>query len=189
MKIFVQKVDGVTLPQQAHPGEDAAYDLVATSAPSICGFTYDESDLWLTVDYIEYKTNLYLAPQDSDGKGSSEACPLILSAIKYHTELFPRSSISKRNLLLANSVALIDNGYRNEIVVRFKYYFQPSDLQIYQHGLQWCIAGKVNYENIYQRGDKIVQLKVAPNIPIEFEWVDALPASTRDKAGWGSSGR
>ena len=77
---------------------------------------------------------------------------------KYHTELFPRSSISKYNLVLANSVATIDRGYRNEILLRYKYIFQPEDMIVVQEDIL-RVYGRVNNENIYQKGDKIAQIK------------------------------
>lgn len=35
----------------------------------------------------------------------------------YHTEIFPRSSIVKTGYILANSIGLIDNDYRGELLV------------------------------------------------------------------------
>lgn len=60
-------------------------------------------------DVVFFKTGLKLAPT----KG-------------YYLEIVPRSSISKLPLSLANSVAIIDNEYRGEVLIpiRFHHAFQ-----------------------------------------------------------------
>ena len=103
MKIYVKKVDGITLPKQGSTVA-AGYDIVATSDPKIVGEKTDEN-VWDRVDYIEYETNLFIAPQ----------------AVTFHTLIHPRSSVSKYNLVLANSIGLVDNDYRGMVICRFKY--------------------------------------------------------------------
>ena len=68
-----------------------------------------------SIDYIEYETNLYTHPATE----AIESCQTSYSIYNCHTDLRPRSSISKYNIVLANSVGLIDRGYRNQILVRF----------------------------------------------------------------------
>ncbi len=83
--------------------------------------------------------------------------------------LFPRSSISKTPLRLANSIGLIDGGYRGELV------------------------GMV--DNIYdedfhiKRGERYFQLVAVDSSPIEFELVTELSKSSRGEGGFGSTGR
>ena len=38
---------------------------------------------------------------------------------RYVGFLFPRSSVSKKDLRFANSVGVIDSGYRGEIILKF----------------------------------------------------------------------
>ena len=82
--------------------------------------------------------------------------------------IFPRSSISIKDLILANSVGVIDSGYRGEILVRFK----RIDLL---------------YANYYFIGDKIAQLMILPIPYIQFEEVAELSPSKRAEGGFGST--
>jgi dUTPase len=178
MKIHLLKKDGLVIPVRANNSggtADAAYDVVASTPPIIVGefieHPVDGTRLYKRVAYIEYGTGLFIAPEEN-----------------YHFLLHPRSSISRYNLALANSVGIIDNGYRNEIKVRFNYLFQPEDLITIQEAGGTRIYGVVQQEHIYQQGEKIVQLKADPNISIEFELVNNLNETQRGLGGFGSSG-
>ena len=80
--------------------------------------------------------------------------------------LFPRSSISKTDLRLANAVGVIDSGYRGEIILKFD------------------LSGGI----LYKVGDRIAQLMLVPIPSINFVEVVNLPKSDRDTGGFGSSG-
>lgn len=198
MRLFVKDVPGLQLPKQANEGEDAAYDLVATTGPMIHGNSIDRpldgGKLWSRVVFIEYGTNLFIAPEEYDevvwGRivGSGGAIDWTDLPIKHHTQLWPRSSISKQNLFLANSIGLVDSGYRNQIFCRFKYLFQPEDLIVVQEDML-RVYGIVRNEYVYQQGEKIVQIKACQDVPITFEKVKELPDSKRGKGGFGSSGK
>ena len=160
-------------------GTDRAtgYDVIATSDPEIIGETNDRGG-YKRVDYIQYRTNLKLAVQKDR----------VFSAFGYtdfdHDILaFPRSSISKYNLVLANCIGLIDADYRGEVLLRFKYIFQPEDYII----LDNQIIGNVNPTKIYSIGDKICQLKVTKVENVEFILVDELDATDRGDGGFGST--
>lgn len=119
---------------------DAGLDLVATSR------TFNRR-------YVEYGTGLAVE-------------------IPYgHVGLiFPRSSISNYDVSLANSVGVIDAGYRGEIKFRMK------------------VWGAVDSARLYQVGDKIGQLVILPILtptPIE---ADELSDSERGVGGYGSTG-
>ena len=153
------------------------YDVIATSDPEIIGETNDRGG-YKRVDYIQYRTNLKLAVQKDR----------VFSAFGYtdfdHDILaFPRSSISKYNLVLANCIGLIDADYRGEVLLRFKYIFQPEDYII----LDNQIIGNVNPTKIYSIGDKICQLKVTKVENVEFILVDKLDATDRGDGGFGST--
>ena len=101
MKIYIKNIEGLTIPKKATKVDDkgksvetnaAGYDIVATSEPKIVGIEGKYKNSWKSTDFIEYETNLYIAP----------------SVLDIHTFIFPRSSISKYNLVLANSIGLID---------------------------------------------------------------------------------
>ena len=99
--------------------------------------------------------------------------------------IYPRSSISKKDLMLANSVGVIDSGFRGEVQVRFNktgdfhpYRYQVGEIQV-----------RFN-KNIteYQVGDRIAQLIILPYPQVSFNEVDSLEDSERGKGGFGSTG-
>lgn len=155
----------ITLPVRASEVA-AGYDIVATSDPKIVG--EQEGSVWKRIDYIEYETNLYIAPE----------------SITFHTLIHPRSSISKYNLVLANSIGLVDNDYRGMVICRFKYIWQPEDLK---YPFPSGILGNVNYNKIYKKGDTIAQLVVEPTVMVDFELVDDLTKTKRGEGAFGST--
>jgi dUTP pyrophosphatase len=170
MKIYVKKIEGVTLPEKGSELA-AGYDIVATSDPKIVGEQI-EALAWARIDYIEYETNLFIAP----------------STVTFHTLIYPRSSVSRYNLVLANSIGLIDNDYRGMVICRFKYIWQPQDYTGQQTEYKTCqLFGTPNMEKIYKRGDKIAQLVIAPTVQVDWEFVDDLTQTTRGEGGFGST--
>lgn len=86
--------------------------------------------------------------------------------------VFPRSSIRKTDLIMSNSVGVIDAGYRGEIQVTFnkKYYDDEANV-------------------IYNVGDRVAQIIILPHPQVSFLEVDELSDSERGTAGHGSSGK
>lgn len=82
--------------------------------------------------------------------------------------VFPRSSISKTDHFLRNSVGVIDSGYRGEVKLRMSV---PS-------------FGQKRYE----LGDKIAQLVIIKLPWVDIEEVDDLSSSERGSGGFGSTG-
>jgi len=164
------------------------YDIVATSDPEIVGekneFGYSR------IDYIQYKTNLKVAVQKDKVWTGGTTNQL---DIDYDVLGMPRSSVSKYNLVLANSIGLIDADYRGEVLVRFKYIWQPEDYLINTKlandgsPLYQFVVGKPNLDKIYKKGDKICQLKVTRVETAEFYLVDELDKTTRGDGGFGST--
>ncbi len=81
--------------------------------------------------------------------------------------IFPRSSVYKTRQILANSVGVIDSGYRGEIMLKFT---RSSD------------------ENEYCEGDRVGQLIILPFPKVEFKEAKDLPETNRGTAGFGSTG-
>jgi dUTP pyrophosphatase len=82
--------------------------------------------------------------------------------------LYPRSSISKTPLLMANSVGVIDAGYRGNIMAKVRN-MNPND----------------NY--IINSGDKLFQI-CAPDLKqIQIEVVSYLSETKRGSGGFGST--
>ena len=94
--------------------------------------------------------------------------------------VFPRSSCSKKQLVLANAVAVIDSGYRGEVVMKFK----PSlalDRNI-------CVSMNRIYD-IYEVGERIAQMIIMPYPTVEFVEVDELSQTERGCKGYGSTNK
>ena len=132
---------------------DAGFDLVATSMKQSVFIDVNERDGWETykVNTIEY------------GTGVAVAIPT-----GYFGLLVPRSSVSTKHLMLANSCGIIDSGFTGEIKVVFK-----------------SVAPRQNYYNV---GDRVTQLLILPIPDIEFEECNDLPSSERSEGGFGSTG-
>ena len=125
-------------PTKAHP-TDAGADLRATSKK-----WDDEKQCWI------YGTGI--ATEIPEG---------------YVGLVFPRSSIRKYGLALANSIGVIDSGYRGEIMCSFK----PT--------------GSCPTYNI---GDAIAQLIIMPYPEINYVEVTELSDTDRGTNGHGSTG-
>lgn len=190
--IQVKNIEGKTILPVAGSQLAAGYDIVAVEEPTIVGTqlppSYNELDWWKAIDYLEYHTQLFISPQpEYEYPGSN-------SPINYHTLLHPRSSIRKYNLVLANSIGLVDNDYRGEIIMCFKYIFQPEDLMfgdvsdksVPDSHVQ-MILGRVNPNKVYKKGDKIGQLVAEPTNPMTFQLVSELDTTTRGEGGFGST--
>ncbi len=92
----------------------------------------------------------------------------------YYADLRPRSSISKYELVLANSVGTIDSDYRGELILKFK----PSAHYV------------VNGEGVmYNVGDRIAQLVILPYPKVSFVEVDELSDTERGTGGFGSTNK
>ena len=83
--------------------------------------------------------------------------------------LLPRSSISKTPLRLANSIGLIDGGYRGEIMA-------PCD-------------NIKDFEYKVKKGQRLFQLVAADCSPIRYKIVDELSETSRGDSGFGSTGK
>ena len=81
--------------------------------------------------------------------------------------IFPRSSVTNKDLMLKNSVGILDSIYRGELILRFNKF------------------GEENYEI----GEKIGQIIIIPYPNIEFKEVDNLSETLRGDGGFGSTGK
>lgn len=84
-------------------------------------------------------------------------------------ELFPRSSIGKTSIRLANSIGLIDPGYRGEIMV---------------------MVDNLSEEDFtLEKGTRLFQLVAADRKPIEIMITNELSETSRGQGGHGSTGK
>ena len=149
---------------------DSGIDIRADSRPTIAGFRQGDK-YWKSIDFIQYETNVKIQPSTPNKD--------LVGAF-----LFPRSSIINYNLILANSVGVIDAGYRDTIKVNFKYIPQPDDYRIHD---EWIFL-EPNMSRVYQKGDKIAQLVFLNPNKIDIERLNELDFSERGDRGFGSSG-
>ena len=87
--------------------------------------------------------------------------------------LFPRSSVSKTDLRLANAVGVVDSGYRGEITFRYKF-----DKNSFFASLKR-----------FEEGDRIGQLVIIPYPKVQLNEVVNLTESERGEGGYGSTGK
>ena len=83
--------------------------------------------------------------------------------------LMPRSSISKTPLRLANSIGLIDGGYRGELM---------------------AMCDNIKSEPYTaEKGQRLFQIVACDCSPITYELVNELSETTRGSGGFGSTGK
>ena len=83
--------------------------------------------------------------------------------------LMPRSSISKTPLRLANSIGLIDGGYRGEIMA--------------------CCDNIKDYKYIVEKGQRLFQLVASDSSKVSYELAEKLSDTSRGEGGFGSTGK
>lgn len=93
--------------------------------------------------------------------------------------IFPRSSNAEKDLLLSNSVGVIDSGYRGEVSFKFK--------AVYISWMHYDLYHRAEAE--YEIGDRIGQIIIMPYPEVEFLEVDELTPSDRGEGGYGSTGK
>lgn len=95
----------------------------------------------------------------------------------YYADLRPRSSVSKYDLVLANSLGTIDADYRGELILKFK----PSVYFAVNRGDDGGV--------MYDVGDRIAQLVILPYPKVSFVEVDELSDTERGTGGFGSTNK
>lgn len=168
MYLNIKKVhpDSV-IPKYAKQG-DACFDLFSAEHPrlvfddglDVLAISEDDFNYQLSQNrnllYIEYDT------------GIATEIPFGWKALAY-----ARSSISKKALSLANSVGVVDSGYRGTWRARFRPTKNSEDLL---------------WSDIYHKGDRVIQAELVPAYTVIFQEVKNLSESERGEGGFGSSG-
>lgn len=175
MKLEIKLLNELAkVPTRAHQ-YDAGLDLYATSVdlgPLFSDYTVEyEQEIWKH-KYVEYGTGIAVnIPRGYVGL------------------IFPRSSVSKTNLTLANAVGVIDSGYTGEIRFRFR---DPG--AVTKVSVRTSLPTEYTSDTNYKVGDAIGQLVVVPielpevSIVSEFSNMDALQANGRLEGSYGSTG-
>lgn len=144
MKVKVKRhpdYPNAVLPIKAHPS-DAGADL------TVCAI-----DKFQKYDVVTYHSGLCFEIPEG-----------------YVGLLFPRSSIYKSGLELANCVGVIDSHYRGEVSAKMRF------------------VGTYESEP-YEVGDRFCQLVIVPIPDIEYELAEKLSQTDRGEGSYGSSGR
>ena len=140
MKVLFKKLVPEAVKPKFGKPGDAGADLVATVA-------------WATESQIVYGTGLAVEiPEGMVGL------------------VFPRSSVRNYALSMANSVGVIDSGYRGEIMVTFN------------------IKTSHNTRELYKIGDRVAQLVIVPVPLIQYVETKELSETSRGEGGHGSTG-
>ena len=134
--------------RKVHPDAVIPFRAHATDA----GMDVTAISMEMTEDYVEYDTGLQF--QLPEG---------------YAMLIFPRSSNSKKDLLLCNSVGILDAGYTGNLKLRFK------------------LMTEGYTEKIYNPGDKVGQIMIIPYPEINFIETDGYNETERGDGGIGST--
>ena len=169
MKVKIKKLNENAVIPQYAKPGDAGMDVVATS-------------INVTDKYIEYGTGLAFEVPEG-----------------YVMLIFPRSSVSKYDLSLANAVGVLDSSYRGELKLRFKRNYrienlpsEETDSKFTTTSILWGEDTKnyrINACDWYNVGDRIGQIMILPYPIIEFEETDELSDTERGTGGFGSTSK
>ena len=109
----------------------------------------------------------------------------------YYADLRPRSSISKYDLVLANSIGTIDSDYRGELLLKFKPTKPDYTLNENFEGLDDDKHRRVSLSSAenkeYDIGDRIAQIVILPYPQVSFLEVEELSSTDRGTGGFGST--
>ena len=162
LKVKIKKLnENAVIPAYAKDG-DAGIDLVATSK------YYDDDG------NIVYGTGLaFEIPKGYVGL------------------IFPRSSNAKQQLLLSNSVGVIDSGYRGEVMLKFKSSASSFSLKtliklIFNSDAKITVIN--NFTISYYVGERVGQMIILPYPQIKLEEAQELSETERGNGGYGSTG-
>lgn len=141
MNLQIKKLaDDATIPTRAH-ATDAGFDL-----------------------YSPIGVNIGIGAKVTIPTGLSIALPENTVGL-----IYPRSSLgTKHDLILANTVGVIDSGYRGEILV--------------------VIRNQGDHVHKISAGDRIAQMIITPYLAPQIVEVTELPDSDRGERGFGSTG-
>ena len=138
MELNVKKLHPNAVEPLPHSGGNAGIDLTAIAVN-------------ITTKYIEYDTGLAIEiPEGHVGL------------------IYPRSSVTNKDLMLKNSTGVIDSSYRGSIKFRF---------------LRTIIS-----EDIYEVGDRVGQIIIMPYPQVtKVNVVEELSSTERGQGGFGST--
>ena len=158
--------DKAVLPTRGHE-TDSGWDLTVIGVDKIKG------------DTIFFKTGLQVKPPPG-----------------HYFEVYPRSSIAPLPMMLANSVGIIDESYRGELIVAIRVLHSSmgtsSERDTYPSGMVNALdarpASITEVANlILGKKPKIAQMILRKRLETVFEEVDELDSTERGSGGFGST--
>lgn len=155
MNVRIKKLhENAVIPFQKHPGEDACYDLVATSCK------YNPK-----YDRFEYGLGF-----------ATEFTP------DWEAEIRPRSTNTKKDVYMPNSPGTIDSNYRGEWFVMYKHRV-PFDTLFPTGDRELNLLEMENELAPYKVGEAVAQVKLNRVEPIQWDLVDDLTDTSRGADG------
>jgi dUTPase len=163
--IFIDAGFYLFLPENEHPSEIEKLD----DTIRFFGTSWNNRN---PVNKVDFKLNCSAKMYCDTGKNFSTGF-----------YLYPRSSLSKTKLRLANSVGIIDSGYRGNLIGMFDV-VNMDDEVIQNKNRDYDYCAKVN--------DRLVQICGPGLVPIYVEMVNSLDElgseTERGSGGFGSTG-
>lgn len=155
MKVKIKKLhENAVIPFQKHPGEDACYDLIATSCK------YNSK-------YDRFEYGLGFATQFTPD---------------WEAEIRPRSTNTKKDVYMPNSPGTIDSNYRGEWFVMYKHRV-PFDTLFPTGDRELNLLEMENELAPYKVGEAVAQVKLNRVEPIQWDLVDDLTDTSRGADG------
>lgn len=99
--------------------------------------------------------------------------------------IFPRSSVSKKNIVLTNCVGVVDSGYRGEVIFKYK----PLIGEFNKIAIKHKYSTFADKTNVYKVGERVGQLIIMPYPQIKLIEADVLSETDRGNGGYGSTGK
>ena len=88
----------------------------------------------------------------------------------YHVEVYSRSGMARKGIIIPNAPGIVDADYRGEAMVMLYGLFMK------------------NHE-IFQIGSRVAQCRLVRNVETQFQMVSKLSETNRGSGGFGSTGK
>ena len=168
MELKIKKMRDTAILPTFGSAEAAGIDLYACIA-GVKSFTVIDSRGRKTEEKLNglHAKKIWISPNETVLIPSGISCEFPEG---YYGQMVPRSSVgTKRGLTLANTIGIIDNDFRAEILMAFKNVGDKSQL--------------------IEHGERLAQLILLPYIHINIVETDELSTTERGEGGFGSTGK
>ena len=102
------------------------------------------------------------------GQTTKVSCGIAMEIPQNHFGMvIPRSSLSKPSLMLANTIGIVDSGYRGDIMA--------------------AVRNIGSAPEVLNPGDRLFQMVIIPFVQVSFNPVEELSETDRGQGGFGST--